>query len=92
MVKNGENVDNDKTKSKTSIFKSKRTMQAKTGKQIIPSYVYGGFVDEATHNRLAHLVAPHVDSYNYFLEYGIQESIQDIPPFDIKIGKYVIII
>ncbi len=29
-------------------------------------------------------VSPHVDSFDYFLEYGIQDAISDIPPMFIE--------
>ena len=49
------------------------------------------FVPDATALRLEHLVAPHVDSFNYFLEFGIKEAISDLPPLDMRIedGHYV---
>lgn len=53
-------------------------------KSHVPSTV-NGFVSESTRKRLQHLVSAHVDSYNYFLEQGIVESINDIPPLDMKL-------
>jgi len=52
--------------------------------QKIPSYS-DGFIKESVTQRLRHLVAPHVDSFNYFLEYGLNESVEDIPPVDNKL-------
>ena len=46
--------------------------------QRVPSYS-NRFVNTETRDRLEHLVAPHVDSFNYFLEYGLNEAISDIP-------------
>ena len=45
------------------------------------------FVNDATRLRLEHLVAPHVDSFNYFLETGIKESMADLPALDMKLEE-----
>ena len=52
----------------------------------LPTFV-AGFAEEETKKRLAHLVAPHVDSYNYFLEYGLKEAISDMLPVEMKISE-----
>jgi DNA-directed RNA polymerase I subunit RPA2 len=49
-----------------------------------PSYAEG-FVNDATRQRLRHLVAPHVDGYSYFLDTGINEAIEDMLPLEIKL-------
>ena len=54
-------------------------------KQRVPS-ASNQFVDEATRNKLKHLVSPHVDSFNYFLELGIRDAIDDMEPMDMKLG------
>ena len=52
--------------------------------QRVPSYA-NQFVSNETRERLEHLVAPHVDSFNYFLEYGLNEAIGDIPVMEFKL-------
>lgn len=37
--------------------------------------------------RLKHLVAPHVDSYNYFLEHGLEAALADLPPMHQQLGE-----
>jgi DNA-directed RNA polymerase I subunit RPA2 len=59
-------------------------MKSKVDIRNIPSYS-NTFVDENTHLRLKHSVAPHVDSFNYFLEHGLNESVLDIPPMEIEL-------
>ena len=34
---------------------------------------------------MEHYVAPHVDSFNYFLESGVDEIVRDIVPLDIAL-------
>lgn len=63
---------------------SRRHSGLKSNGNRAPSCV-DGFVGESTRKRLRHLVAPHVDGYSYFLESGIDESIDDIVPLDIKL-------
>jgi DNA-directed RNA polymerase I subunit RPA2 len=52
--------------------------------QHVPSYS-NKFVDPKTLLRLEHLVAPHIDSFNYFLNSGLQEAINDIPIMEIQL-------
>jgi DNA-directed RNA polymerase I subunit RPA2 len=49
--------------------------------QRVPSYSEK-FVSSAARQRLEHLVSPHVDSFNYFLEFGLNEAISDIPQME----------
>jgi DNA-directed RNA polymerase I subunit RPA2 len=67
-----------------------KTMIARVAGQRVPSFADGN-VSESVRRRLEHLVAPHVDSFNYFLRCGLAESVADIPPMDFKIdeGVYV---
>lgn len=51
--------------------------------QHVPSYS-NKFVDPKTLLRLEHLVAPHIDSFNYFLNSGLQEAIDDIPIMEMQ--------
>jgi DNA-directed RNA polymerase I subunit RPA2 len=55
----------------------------------IPSFAdksFGdGIIDDATKARLEHSVAPHVDSFNYFLENGIDAIVHDMLPIDIAL-------
>lgn len=59
-------------------------MLAKTAGQRLPSGA-DKFVPETTHRRLQHLVAPHVDSYNYFLEYGLTTAVSDLLPLEVQL-------
>jgi len=56
-----------------------------------PSFRSGPFPAEEDVNRLRQLTAPHVDSFNYFLEVGLSQGIKDIEPaeFDIVDPKVV---
>lgn len=62
----------------------KNEVLAKTEGQRIPSFS-DKFVPEKTRKRLVHLVAPHVDSYNYFLEIGLPTAISDMLPLDMQL-------
>lgn len=53
--------------------------------QFVPSYA-NSFVDPKVLLRLEHLVAPHIDSFNYFLNSGLQEAINDIPIMEIQLA------
>ena len=64
---------------------------SKKGKQAIPSYVDRSFVNSATKDRLEHLVAPHVDSFNYFLNHGLLEAINDIPENEFNLGEDLVV-
>jgi hypothetical protein len=55
------------------------------GRQCIPSYSRK-FVSAETRARLEHLVAPHVDSFDYFLDSGLRAAVQDLPTYELKVG------
>lgn len=59
------------------------------GKQNIPSYSRK-FVSAEARARLEHLVAPHVDSFDYFLESGLRAAVQDLPAYELKVGVWVV--
>ena len=63
----------------------KNSAIAKAPGRSIPSFAQG-FVDESTRKRLKHIVAPHVDSFNYFLEMGLKTAIANMLPLDMKLG------
>lgn len=66
-------------------YQKRKTLEiAKVQGQRVPSYS-DRFVNNETKERLEHLVAPHVDSYNYFIEYGLQEAVTDLPVFEFKL-------
>jgi len=56
------------------------------GNQRLPGFGDGPFVREDVHLRLRHLVAPHVDSYDYFLEEGLAKAVADLPQVDHTLG------
>lgn len=70
-------------------MKAAPSMRAQTEGQRIPSFPdresNGGFALEKVMKRLEHIVAPHVDSFDYFLEEGIHTAINDIPPMMISL-------
>eukprot|EP01033_Poteriospumella_lacustris_P006155 gene6155-4419_t len=48
-------------------------------------------MSESSKKRLHHIVAPHVDSYNYFLDHGLAEATEDIPLMEFNLGEdYVV--
>lgn len=51
----------------------------------LPSYSEE-FVDSSVRLRLQHLVAPHVDSFDYFLEHGIEEAISEMIPMEFDLS------
>jgi DNA-directed RNA polymerase I subunit RPA2 len=57
---------------------------AKTLGQRIPSYA-DGFISNDTRKRLQHLVAPHVDSFDYCLDHGLIQAIEDLSYQDLKL-------
>eukprot|EP01041_Mallomonas_annulata_P009281 gene9281-19260_t len=61
-----------------------RTSQSKHPGQRVPSYC-DGFVDETAMTRLRHLVSPHIDSFNYFLQHGLRAAFEDLPSVDVKL-------
>ena len=63
---------------------------AHTDGERIPSYAEN-HVNDSARSKLAHLVAPHVDSFNYFLGSGLYSSLADIPALDMKLdgGPYL---
>jgi hypothetical protein len=62
---------------------------AKTEGQRLPSFS-DEFVPENTRLRLMHLVAPHVDSFNYFLDVGLSSAVADVLPLDMQVFISVI--
>ena len=60
-------------------------MNCKNGNRL-PSYTNKHVIGDER-KRLAHLVAPHVESFNYFINHGLLESIQNIPAMDIKLEE-----
>lgn len=61
-----------------------------TAKEPIPSYASKS-LNETAKKRLHHIVAPHVDSFNYFLDYGLNDSVADLPPMEFSLGDdYVV--
>lgn len=68
----------------------KNEVIARTEGQRVPSFSEK-FVPENTRKRLIHLVAPHVDSYNYFLELGLETAIADILPLEMLLeGSHLV--
>jgi len=45
------------------------------------------FVSDGVYKRLKHLVSPHVDSFDYFLQYGLDAAVKDLPPMEHTLGK-----
>ena len=45
------------------------------------------FVSDRVYKRLKHLVSPHVDSFDYFLQYGLDAAVEDLPPMEHTLGK-----
>ena len=56
-----------------------------TAKQRIPSFADENVTD-LTRKKLQNLVAPHVESFNYFLSTGLNDAISDIPTCEVKIS------
>eukprot|EP01038_Epipyxis_sp_PR26KG_P013003 gene13003-17433_t len=50
-------------------------------RQHIPSYA-NDTVDNDTYKRLQHLVSPHVESFNYLLEQGLSDAMDNIPAME----------
>ena len=59
------------------------TVVAATPGQKLPSYSSSSTSGNAR-KRLKHLVQPHVDSFNFFLDHGLDLAIEDIPAMDIR--------
>ena len=70
---------------------SGRTSVTATPGQRIPSFANSYNINPDVKKRLRHLVAPHVDSFNYFLASGLSASIQDIPPMRMRVDEGVYI-
>jgi DNA-directed RNA polymerase I subunit RPA2 len=70
---------------------SKRKSISNSKQKLTPSFVTG-YVSDSVRRRLEHLVSGHVDSYSYFLQTGLNESINDIPPLDMKLDPHNIYI
>lgn len=56
----------------------------------VPSYS-DGFVADSTRCRLQHIVAAHVDSFDYFLEHGLHEAVEDLAPMEIQLHDNLIL-
>lgn len=54
------------------------------GIKIVPSFA-NNFIDSETLTRLKHSVAPHVDSFNYFLDRGLADCVAEIHPMEFAI-------
>jgi DNA-directed RNA polymerase I subunit RPA2 len=60
-------------------------MDVKVDKSKLPSFSQA-FVDPEIRLRLQHLVAPHVDSFDYFIEHGLTDAIELLPPMEIDLS------
>ncbi len=61
-------------------------MRAHTAGQYIPSFTdTGKQCNDQVHRRLEHLIAPHVDSFDYMVEEGLDCAVKDISPMMIKL-------
>ena len=60
-------------------------MDGNIEKSTIPSYS-DKYVDQTTHYRLQHLVAPHVDSFDYFLEHGLTDALEELTPMEFDLS------
>jgi DNA-directed RNA polymerase I subunit RPA2 len=59
-------------------------MRSTEKNQRLPS-VSDTFIDSKAKTRLKHLVAPHVDSFDYFLDHGLTAAIDDLPRNEVKL-------
>lgn len=60
--------------------------QQPENKQYIPSYA-PKFVTGVQRSRLRHIFAPHVDSFNFLVDHGLEESIADMPPLEFGLDQ-----
>ena len=74
----------------THIQQKKSVAITKVNRQSIPSYSQQ-FVNNEIRERLEHLVAPHVDSFDYFLTHGLLEAVKDIPEMEFKLDNDLLI-
>lgn len=58
--------------------------------QRLPSFA-DKFVSSETHTKLEHLVAPHVESFDYCLETGLTSALRDVPVMQVLLGNKVLI-
>lgn len=58
--------------------------------QPVPSFA-SKFIENDVRRRLKHIVAPHVESFDYFIDYGLDEAVADIMPTEIVIDDAHII-
>ena len=65
-----------------------KTMVAKTAGQRIPSYPSEDGLNDESKRKREHLVAPHVESFNYFLDNGIHDIIKEMSTMNIKIDDH----
>jgi DNA-directed RNA polymerase I subunit RPA2 len=56
-----------------------------TSTQPIPSFSGTKSIPEDVRKRLQHIVSPHVESFNYMTDYGLEEAIADTPPVELSL-------
>lgn len=56
-----------------------------SAEQPIPSFSGRKFIPEEVRKRLKHIVSPHVDSFNYLIDYGLSEAISDMLPVEVSL-------
>ncbi|CAM9517529.1 unnamed protein product, partial [Scytosiphon promiscuus] len=52
-----------------------------------PSFTLNSIPGKTTADKRRSLVAPHIDSYNFFLEDGLSEAVKDLPPQVMQLGE-----
>lgn len=62
------------------------TMAPQSSLKHLPSFT-PGFVDPETRKRLKHVVSPHVEGFNYFVDLGLQESVRNMVPMEFGIDN-----
>ena len=65
--------------------RKRKSLGSSTKRKLLTPSFSTGYVSDAVRQKLQHLVSGHVDSYSYFLQDGLQESINDIIPLDMKL-------
>jgi DNA-directed RNA polymerase I subunit RPA2 len=68
-----------------NLKKSTKKKQTQSVPQSVPSFRLSHLPSEEDVNRLRGLSAPHVESFDYFLQKGLTSAIQDIVPCEIDI-------
>jgi DNA-directed RNA polymerase I subunit RPA2 len=69
-------------------LKSAKKMSTHSVPQSVPSFRRSHLPSEEDVNRLKGLSAPHVESFDYFLEMGLVKAVQDIVPCEIDIVDF----